>query len=106
MESNDIKDVYKIGKTKKFKGRLNTHNSSHLDNIRIVYVYETGNIDQVKACLKGLLKPRQYRKRKEFYQVNRDTIKELIKSCDELSLKIKPNKKNKMIGGYYYIMFD
>lgn len=41
-------------------------------------------MDQVEICLKGLLKRNQYRKRKEFYQVDIDIINELIKSCDEL----------------------
>lgn len=102
--SDDIEDVYRIGKTKKFKERLNTHNSSHCDNIKVVYVYETDNIDQVEACLKGLLKTTQYRKRKEFYQVEIDVIKELIKSCDELSLKVKNRSKKNTEGGFYYLM--
>lgn len=108
LNSNeDIEDLYRIGKTKKFRERLNTHNSSHTDNVKVVYVYETKNIDQVEACLKGLLIPHQYRKRKEFYQVDIDVIKELIRSCDELTLKIKPkSSKNKITsGGYNYLMF-
>lgn len=73
---------------------MNTHNSSQPDNIKVVHVYETDNIDQVEICLKGLLKGNQYRKRKDFYQVYIDMIQKLISSCDELSLKIKNRSKN------------
>ena len=37
----NIVDLYKIGKTKKFKERIRTHNSSHIDNVDIVHIYET-----------------------------------------------------------------
>ena len=37
----DIIYLYKIGKTKKFKERIRTHNSSHIDNVDIVHIYET-----------------------------------------------------------------
>jgi phage anti-repressor protein len=44
----DIIDLYKIGKTKKFKERIRTHNSSHIDNVDIVHIYETDYIDEVE----------------------------------------------------------
>jgi len=68
LKSNDdIENIYKIGKSKKFKERILSHNSSHPDNIQILYVYETKYIDEIEACLKTALKSKQYRKRKEFY---------------------------------------
>ena len=45
-----------IGKSKKFKERILSHNSSHPDNIQILYVYETKYIDEIEACLKAALK--------------------------------------------------
>ena len=36
-----IENVYKIGRTKKFKDRLKTHNTSHVDNIEVLFIYET-----------------------------------------------------------------
>ena len=50
----DIIDLYKIGKTKKFKERIRTHNSSHIDNVDIVHIYETDYIDEVEKCLKNI----------------------------------------------------
>ena len=103
---HNIIDLYKIGKTKKFKERIRTHNSSHIDNVDIVHVYETKYIDEVEKCLKNVLLSKQYRKRKEFYQIDLDIIKELIKTCDKMSLKVRKNNKNIKKTGGYYIMLD
>jgi len=102
----NIIDLYKIGKSKKFKERIRTHNSSHIDNVDIVHIYETKYIDEVEKCLKNVLLSKQYRKRKEFYQVDLDTIKDLIKTCDKMSLKVRKNNKNIKQTGGYYIMLD
>ena len=85
----DLQDVYKIGKTKAFKNRLKVHQTSHADNIKVKLIYETSDIDSVETCLKGILKPSQYIKNKEFYQIKLDDLKQLIKGCDNLRLKAK-----------------
>ncbi len=103
---HDIVNLYKIGKSKKFKGRIRTHNSSHIDDVDIVHIYETNNIDAVETCLKGVLMSTQYRKRKEFYEIDLDVLKKLIKSCDNMTLTAKKsNKKIRQTGGYF-IMLD
>ena len=84
-----------ITKTKKFKNRLATHNSSHVDNVDIILIYESHDINSVEQCLKLALKSKQYRKRKEFYEVDVDLIKELLDGCETLMLKGK-NKPKKM----------
>jgi phage anti-repressor protein len=71
----DIEGIYKIGKTTKFKSRLATHNSLHVYDVEVL-------ITEVEKCLKGLLISKQYRKRKKFYQVDLDILKELIQNCD------------------------
>ena len=99
---HDIVNLYKIGKTKKFKERIRTHNSSHTDNVDIVHVYESNNIDAIETCLKGVLMSTQYRKRKEFYEIDLDLLKKLIKSCDSMTLAAKKsNSKIRQTGGYY-----
>ena len=102
----DIVDLYKIGKTQKFKERIRTHNSSHIDNVDIVHIYETKYIDEVEKCLKNVLSTRQYRKRKEFYQIDLDVLKELIKSCDSMSLTVRKINKNIRQEGGFFIMLD
>lgn len=96
----DIEDVYKIGKSKKFKERLNTHNSSHVDNVKVVLIYEADDIDGIERCLKAVLKGHAYRKRKEFYEINIDLLKELLTDCDKITLKTKIMKNDKIAGGY------
>jgi hypothetical protein len=49
----DIENIYKIGKSKAFKNRINTHNSSHINNVKIKLVFETDNIDAVEGMFKG-----------------------------------------------------
>ena len=102
----DIVDLYKLGKTKKFKERIRTHNSSHIDNVDIVHIYETNYIDEVEKCLKNVLSTKQYRKRKEFYQIDLDVLKELIKTCDKMSLKVRKSNKNINQEGGYFIMLE
>ena len=101
----NIENVYKIGRTKKFKDRLKTHNSSHVDNVEILFIYETNDINQVENCLKTILKTKQYRKRKEFYEIDLNLLKELINDCNNLILKtkIKP-KQFKQSGGYVLML--
>lgn len=102
----NIVNLYKLGKTKKFKERMRTHNSSHIDNVDIVHIYETDYIDEVEKCLKNVLVTKQYRKRKEFYQIDLDILKKLIKTCDKMSLKVRKNNKNIKQNGGYFIMLD
>jgi len=103
---HDIVNLYKLGKNKKFKERIRTHNSSHIDNVDIVHIYETNYIDEVEKCLKNVLLTKQYRKRKEFYQIDLDVLKELIQTCDKMSLKVRKSNKNIKQEGGYYIMLD
>ena len=44
---------------------------------------------------KNALKTKQYRKRKEIYQVNLDTIKEVVETCDDLINFVKKVKNTK-----------
>lgn len=88
-----IEDLYKLGISKEFKSRLATHQSSHPDKLDIVYVYETEMIEKVENCLKGLLKDKGYRKRKEFYEIDINILKQLIKICDCMSLIVRKNPK-------------
>lgn len=103
---HDIINLYKLGKTKKFKERIRTHNSSHIDNVDIVHIYETNYIDEVEKCLKNVLSTKQYRKRKEFFQIDLDILKELIHSCDKMSLKVRKSNRNIKQNGGYFIMLD
>ena len=92
--TESIEDVYKLGKAKNFKQRLQTHQTSHPEKLDIAYVYETDMIDQVESCLKNLLKTKGYRKRKEFYEIDIDILKSLIKMCECMTLSIRRKTKD------------
>ena len=95
--SKTIEDMFKIGKSKKFLKRLLSHNSVEPDDIEIIMLYETDNIKQVEKCVKNALLTKQYRKRKEIYQVDVDIIKEVIESCDNIINKVNKTKKSKKL---------
>ena len=89
-----LENVYKIGKTENFKNRLKTHQSSHPEKLEIAYVYETDKINQVESCLKNLLKDKAYRKKREFYEIDIDILKSLIKNCECMTLSINNKIKD------------
>lgn len=91
--SKTTEDIFKLGRSKKFLARFMVHNSIEADDIEILLLYETDNIVQVENCVKNALKTKQYRKRKEIYQVDIDTIKHVISGCDDIIIKVKNAKK-------------
>lgn len=100
----DIDNLYKIGRTKKFKNRLNTHNSSHPENINIALVFETKNIIEVENCVKSVLKTKRYRKRKEFYQIDLDSLKKILEGCETVTLIAKGKKVPTKFDKYYLML--
>ncbi len=102
--SEDINGVYKIGRTKNFADRLKVHQSSHPDKLEVKYVYETDNLESVETCIKGLLKDKGYRKRKEFYEIDLDILKKLVKTCDCLSLAVNNKQKTLKSAECNYIL--
>lgn len=106
-----VDDTLRIGRSKRFLKRLLSHNSIEEDDIEKVLLFETENIVQVENCLKNVLKTKQYRKRKEIYQVDIDTVKYVLETCDKMICKVKKNKqcdkkyivKNK---GNLYMVFN
>ncbi len=99
--------VFKLGRSKDFKKRLQSHNSSHIDDVDVIYVFETDMIEAVERCCKAMLAEKQYRKIKEVYQVDIDIIKSIINDCAKLALKThyKMSKPSKQTGGYFMV-FD
>jgi hypothetical protein len=82
----------------------NSKNSSHPDNIHITLVFETDNIDEVENCLRGVMKSKQYRKRKDFYQIDIDILKKLIEGCESMTLMAKGKKIPKNFDKQYIML--
>jgi len=107
MQSDlNLSGVYKIGKTTDFKSRMKTHQSSHEDNIKVKLVYKTEFIDDVEKCLKQYMREKQYKKYKEFYEIDIDIIKKMIDICNNVSLVAKKTINNKNFKGGYFIYID
>jgi len=108
LKTDDGIGHYKIGKTKNLKQRLRQYNGNKKDDIIPLYVYETDNIDEVERCVKSYAKQFQYRKYKEIYKADINTLKSLINDCGEFNektnLKIKW-KSNKNGGNHYIAIF-
>ena len=68
---------------------MSKHNSSHADNVKIVFIYEVSDIDTIENCLKSVVKNYQYRKQKEIYEINLDTLKQVIRGCGDLVTAVK-----------------
>lgn len=96
-EDISLHNVYKIGSTEDFKKRLTTHHTSHADNIEVKHVYKTSDVKGVERCLKAVLKEKQYRKRKEFYQVDLQVIKDVISKCGDALSLVKKSSTSKSI---------
>jgi len=102
----NLPGVYKIGKTTDFKKRMRTHQTSHDDNIKVKIVFKTDFIDEVEHCLKYYMREKQYRKYKEFYQVDTDIIKKMLKECDRMSVSSRKTINSKSHKGGYFIYID
>lgn len=49
------------------------------NNIEILFIFETNNVEQVEICIKALMKQSQYRKYKEIYQIDINILKKYNK---------------------------
>lgn len=77
-------DLYKLGKAKNIKNRFNTYNSGNANDIEPLFILEVNDIDKVEKCIKNLMSDYQYRKRKEVYRTDVDTLKTAFVECDSL----------------------
>ena len=99
--------LYKIGRTKDLKKRLQSHQSPLAHDIEILFYYESENIEEIERCIKVLMKKYQYRKYKEVYKINIDIIKSLIEKCDSIIIdteqKVKLTEMKNDPNKAYYI---
>ena len=80
---NTNETLYKLGKSKNIRKRLNSHNSALANDLILVHEFETDNMHGVEQCIKGLMRVAQYRKYKEVYQVDLEILKKFLKICDD-----------------------
>lgn len=81
----DKPDILKIGKTRKYKIRMATYNTSVKDNVIVLYRAKVNDISAIENCLKGLLSKKVYRSYKEYYEVTLDEAIKTVKKCIKLT---------------------
>lgn len=104
--SEKYDSIYKLGRSRNLKARLQSYNSGKMDDVEVIHIFETDMIETVETCVKAMLSAKQYRNIKEVYEVDIDIIKSVIKDCANLALKThyKISKPSKMKGGYYMVV--
>ena len=95
----DIDGIYRFGRTENFKKRLQNYNSSNSDKMEVIYVYETKDSKKIEDCVISQIKPLRYKKRKDFYEIDINILKNIISSCKNLTLKYKKKINNKILDG-------
>jgi phage anti-repressor protein len=81
--------VYKIGRTKDLATRLRSHEAALAHGLEILFVFKTANMKEVEGCVKSVLQSFQYKKYKEVYQTDLDTIKSVVASCEDICSQVK-----------------
>lgn len=103
--NKDYDNLYKIGKTKNLRNRLNVYNSGNADDIDVLYHYDVSDdIDKLEKCIKIQIKKYQYRKYKEVYQTDINIIKNVIDHCDKFKLLLKGGDMQDISGNVYMII--
>ncbi len=83
--NENMPDILKIGKTKKYKIRIATYNTGQKDNTIVLYRVKINDISAVENCLKGLLSKKVYRSYREYYNITLKEAIQTIKKCIKLT---------------------
>ncbi|PNH04436.1 hypothetical protein TSOC_009412 [Tetrabaena socialis] len=105
--SADRDSVYKIGRTQDLNKRLATYNTGTADGVEVVFKFRTEAHKATEACVKAMLREKQYRKYREVYQADIDIIKAIIQRCDDVARYSRVwtrRRPSKMTGGYYLVL--
>ena len=87
----DIDGIYRFGKTEDFNKRLLNYNSANSDKMEVLFIFETKDITKIESCVISQIKEYRYKKRKDFYEIDINLLKNIINSCNQLTLKFKKN---------------
>ena len=96
--------IVKIGKARDVAKRLVHHGTPLSDDLDVLYIFRTDDVDAVESCVKVWMRDQQTQKRREVYQVDVETVKAVIGGCDgvgRLKAQYIARKPAKMNGGYY-----
>ncbi len=80
--------LYKLGKSKGLKNRLNTYNSGNANDVEPLFIIPVDDIDSVETCVKKACRNLQYRKRKEVYEIDIEVLKKITEECNDFTKKL------------------
>lgn len=88
-------EVCKIGRTIDLKKRMKMYNVGRINELPIVYVYRTKNIDEVEKCVKKNLESYRVKKHanNELFKIDDDFIKDTLIYCNKTSIKVRENRR-------------
>jgi len=97
----------KVGSAKQLQQRLDVYNTGRANNAEYLFQVQTDDMRGVEQCVKALCKAKQYRKRKEVYQIDTDIMKKVIDHCARASAEVTriPGPK-KQRGGFYAVLLN
>jgi hypothetical protein len=81
---NSEATLYKLGKSKDLRYRLNGYNSGNANDIEPLFIFQVNDIDNVETCIKKTVKEYQYRKYKEVYEIDVEVLKKIMEKCDQV----------------------
>ena len=100
---NKHKNIFKIGRTKDIRQRLYNYSVGLENHPDILYIQIVNNSNDVENCIKLFTKNHK-RNKKEQYNIDYDTLKEIIFNCANIDKIINNKRNNKNIDTY--IIFD
>lgn len=83
---NKNKKIFKIGKTKHIKKRLQTYAAGKNTHSDIKYIMLIDNPDIIEKCVKTLLKTSSHKKNKEIYKTSLSCMKKIINTCVDMDI--------------------
>ena len=95
----------KIGSATQLQQRLDVYNTGRANNAEYLFQIQTDDMLGVEQCVKTLCKSKQYRKRKEVYQIDTNIMKKVIDHCAKASAEVTriPGRKTQK-GGFYAVL--
>jgi len=97
-------DMLKIGATKDLFKRLQTYQTGKLEEVEVLFKFETQNFKAVENCVKHAMTSERYSKKKEIYQTDLMMLKKIIESCDgmeDIKQLYTRHKPLTYTGGFY-----
>lgn len=88
-------ETYKIGSSTHLKNRMKQYNVGRINELPIVYVFKSKNINELEKYVKKNLAEYRLKKNKnnEIFKIDDEFIKDTLQYCNKKTIRVKENKK-------------